>query len=75
MRERLPRKPFPPLGRGAACGFPSGGLAVVGDQGYAGWDRKDILTLERHGARTIKGLRAGMASRMLALAAGVYVNS
>lgn len=35
---------------------------------------KDILTLERHGARTIEGLRARIASRMLALAAGVYVN-
>jgi hypothetical protein len=35
---------------------------------------KDILTLERHGARTIDGLRARIASRMLALAAGVYVN-
>lgn len=36
---------------------------------------KDLLTLERHGARTIAGLRARIASRMLALAAGVYVNS
>lgn len=36
---------------------------------------KDILTLERHGARTIDNLRARIASRMLALAAGVYVNS
>lgn len=35
---------------------------------------KDILTLERHGARTIAGLRVRIASRMLALAAGVYVN-
>jgi hypothetical protein len=35
---------------------------------------KDLLTLERHGARTIAGLRARIASRMLALAAGVYVN-
>lgn len=35
---------------------------------------KDLLTLERHGARTIGGLRARIASRMLALAAGVYVN-
>lgn len=35
---------------------------------------KDLLTLERHGARTIEGLRARIASRMLALAAGVYVN-
>jgi hypothetical protein len=36
---------------------------------------KDILTLERHGARTIDGLRARVASRLLALAACVYVNS
>jgi hypothetical protein len=35
---------------------------------------KDLLTLERHGARTIEGLRARVASRMLALAACVYVN-
>jgi hypothetical protein len=35
---------------------------------------KDLLTLERHGARTIGGLRARIASRLLALAAGVYVN-
>lgn len=36
---------------------------------------KDILTLERHGARTIDGLRARIGCRMLALAACVYVNS
>lgn len=36
---------------------------------------KDLLTLERHGARTIDNLRARIASRLLALAAGVYVNS
>ena len=36
---------------------------------------KDLLTLERHGARTIDNLRARIAARMLALAAGVYVNS
>jgi hypothetical protein len=35
---------------------------------------RDILTLERHGARTIDGLRARIGSRMLALAACVYVN-
>ena len=35
---------------------------------------KDLLTLERHGARTIGGLRVRIASRMLALAACVYVN-
>jgi Transposase DDE domain len=36
---------------------------------------KDLLTLERHGARTIENLRARIASRLLALAACVYVNS
>jgi hypothetical protein len=36
---------------------------------------KDLLTLERHGARTIENLRARIASRLLALAAGVYLNS
>ena len=36
---------------------------------------KDLLTLERHGARTIDNLRARIGSRLLALAAGVYVNS
>ncbi len=35
---------------------------------------KDLLSLERHGARTIRGLRARIGSRLLALAAGVYVN-
>lgn len=35
---------------------------------------KDLFALERHGARTITGLRARIASRMLALAAGVYIN-
>lgn len=35
---------------------------------------KDLLSLERHGARTIRGLRARIGSRILALAAGVYVN-
>ena len=39
------------------------------------WTCKDLLTLERHGARTIDNLRARIASRMLALAAGVYINS
>jgi len=39
------------------------------------WTCKDLLTLERHGARTIENLRARIASRMLALAAAVYVNS
>jgi Transposase DDE domain len=35
---------------------------------------KDILTLERHGARTLPNLRARIAQRVLALAACVYVN-
>ena len=35
---------------------------------------KDILTLERHGARTLPNLRARIAQRILALAACVYVN-
>jgi hypothetical protein len=35
---------------------------------------KDVLTLERHGARTLEGLRVRIAQRLLALAAGVYVN-
>ncbi|MGI8460089.1 MAG: IS982 family transposase [Solirubrobacterales bacterium] len=34
----------------------------------------DLFALERHGARTINGLRVRIASRMLALAVGVYVN-
>jgi Transposase DDE domain len=35
---------------------------------------KDILTLERHGARTLSGLRARIAQRILALAACIYIN-
>jgi len=35
---------------------------------------KDILTLERHGARTLRGLRARIASRFLALAAAIALN-
>ncbi|HEX2288070.1 MAG TPA: IS982 family transposase [Gaiellaceae bacterium] len=35
---------------------------------------KDILTLERHGARTLPNLRARIAQRILALAACVYLN-
>ena len=38
------------------------------------WTAKDILTLERHGARTLRGLRARIASRLLALAAAVSLN-
>jgi transposase len=35
---------------------------------------KDLLTLERHGARTLHGLRARLASRILTLAAAISLN-
>ncbi|HEY8865500.1 MAG TPA: IS982 family transposase [Solirubrobacteraceae bacterium] len=35
---------------------------------------KDLLTLERHGARTLHGLRARICSRFLALAAAIALN-
>jgi len=35
---------------------------------------KDLLTLERHGARTLHGLRARISSRFLALAATISLN-
>jgi hypothetical protein len=38
------------------------------------WTAKDILTLERHGARTLRGLRARIAARLLTLAAAVSLN-
>lgn len=38
------------------------------------WTCKDILTLERHGARTLHNLRARIAQRMLALAACIALN-
>jgi hypothetical protein len=38
------------------------------------WTCKDILTLERHGARTFHNLRARIAQRFLALAACVALN-
>jgi hypothetical protein len=38
------------------------------------WTFKDILTLERHGARTLHGLRARIASRLLTLAAAISLN-
>ena len=38
------------------------------------WTAKEILTLERHGARTLHGLRARIASRFLALAAAIALN-
>lgn len=39
------------------------------------WTLKDRLGLERHRARTLVGLRARIASKLLALAAGVWVNT
>lgn len=39
------------------------------------WTLKDRLGLERHRARTLAGLRARIAAKLLALAAGVWVNS
>ena len=38
------------------------------------WSTKDLLTLERHGARTLHGLRARIAARILTLAAAVALN-
>jgi hypothetical protein len=38
------------------------------------WTCKEILTLERHGARTLHNLRARIAQRMLALAACIALN-
>ncbi len=38
------------------------------------WTCKDILTLERHGARTLTNLRVRIAQRFLALAACISLN-
>jgi hypothetical protein len=38
------------------------------------WTAKDILGLERHGARTLRGLRVRIATRFLALAAAISLN-
>lgn len=38
------------------------------------WTCKDILGLERHGARTLRGLRARLAARFLALTAAIALN-
>ena len=38
------------------------------------WTCKDLLTLERHGARTLHGLRTRISQRLLALAAGIALN-
>jgi hypothetical protein len=38
------------------------------------WTCKDLLTLERHGARTLNGLRTRISQRFLALAAAIALN-
>jgi len=38
------------------------------------WTAKDLLTLERHGARTLHNLRARILQRLLTLTACVYLN-
>ncbi|HWY90562.1 MAG TPA: hypothetical protein VNY31_07805 [Solirubrobacteraceae bacterium] len=38
------------------------------------WTCKDLLTLERHGARTLAGLRERIVQRLLTLAAAVTLN-
>lgn len=38
------------------------------------WTCKDILTLERHGARTLRNLRVRLAARFAALAAAIMLN-
>jgi hypothetical protein len=38
------------------------------------WTTKDLLSLERHGARTLRNLRARILQRLLTLAACVYLN-
>jgi hypothetical protein len=38
------------------------------------WTLKDLLGLERHGARTLHGLRTRISQRLLALAAGIALN-
>jgi len=38
------------------------------------WTLKDVLTLERHGARTLAGLRERVLQRMVCLAAAVALN-
>jgi hypothetical protein len=38
------------------------------------WTAKDILTLERHGARTLENLRVRLATRFAALAAAIALN-
>ena len=38
------------------------------------WTLKDRLGLERHNTRTLHGLRARIATKLLALAAGIWLN-
>ncbi len=38
------------------------------------WTCKDLLTLERHGARTLAGLRERILARFCCLAAAVTLN-
>jgi hypothetical protein len=38
------------------------------------WTCKDLLSLERHGARTLHNLRARIVQRLLALTASIYLN-
>jgi Transposase DDE domain len=38
------------------------------------WTCKDVLTLERHGARTLPGIRERIAQRLLTLAAAITLN-
>lgn len=38
------------------------------------WTAKDLLTIERHGARTLHGLRTRLVSRFAALAAAIALN-
>jgi hypothetical protein len=38
------------------------------------WTCKDILTLERHGARTLPGIRERILQRFLCLAAAITLN-
>jgi hypothetical protein len=56
---------------------PANGLHLVPIRQGIGtifWTCKDILTLERHGARTLNNLRVRIAQRMLALAACIALN-
>jgi hypothetical protein len=38
------------------------------------WTFKDLLTLERHGARTLEGLRTRISQRLLAYSAAIWLN-